>query len=165
VLRVPPRATPLIVLLASFALAMLPANIVFVTLPVSPVVTIVPVTFGAVRTREAVRVPGMISTLSDVVPPALPRSKMPSCVAARRNIWPVALVNVLAPVRALLPLNVGASVMPKPLRVVGLEVMPLQATEVAVAALPVQLAELPVTLIPQLPDAPVPVVLGAPSVL
>ena len=37
------------------------------------------------------------------------------------------------------------------------------AAVVAVAALPVQDAEEPVTLIPQLPLAPVPVVVGAPT--
>ena len=48
---------------------------------------------------------------------------------------------------------------------VGLLETLAKVTELAVAALPVQLAELPVMLIPQLPDAPVPVVLGAPTVL
>ena len=49
----PPKLTacPLIVtaLLTNLALAILPANIAFVTDPVSPVVTIVPFTFGTVN--------------------------------------------------------------------------------------------------------------------
>ena len=42
------------VLLDNFALAILPASMAFVTDPVSPVVTIVPLTFGSVNVLSAV---------------------------------------------------------------------------------------------------------------
>ena len=49
-----PNALPDIVLLVNLALAIEPANIAFVTDPVSPVVTILPLTSGSVNVRSAV---------------------------------------------------------------------------------------------------------------
>ena len=102
---------------------MLPASIVFVTVEVSAVVIMVPLTSGAVSVLDAVRVVGTISTVSDVVPPARPRSRTPSWVAAWRKTWPVAFVKVLAPVKALLLAVLTPSAMPYPLSVVGLLAM------------------------------------------
>ena len=64
------------------------------------VVTTVPVSSGNVIVRFAVNVAVISVAARLVVPPARPCTIRPSCVAAWRKVWPVAFVNVLAPVKA-----------------------------------------------------------------
>mgnify|MGYP007086132504 CR=1 FL=1 len=82
----PPRDTDVparvIALFASLAVAIEPASIVLVTEPVSPVVTTVPETSGKVNVLSADRVVGDRIASQFPVPPARPRSSIPSCVAA-----------------------------------------------------------------------------------
>jgi hypothetical protein len=58
-------------LLANLELVIDPANIVFVTVPVSPVVTIVPETFGNVQVLAAVKSAEVIVPVKEVVPFAI----------------------------------------------------------------------------------------------
>jgi len=66
--RFPPSAVPEIVLFANLLLAILPANIALVTVPVSPVVTIVP----AVAGRAIVVVPATAGADNVTVPEVAP---------------------------------------------------------------------------------------------
>lgn len=81
-----PTPSAVVVSDVNFVSAMLPASIVLVTVPVSPVVIAVPSTFGRVKVLEAVKVAGVIVTPKEVVPPALPCNTTASWVAAALEV-------------------------------------------------------------------------------
>jgi hypothetical protein len=71
-----------------------------VTVPVSPVVTIVPVTSGRVNVLLDVSVAGIKVTARVVVPPARPENIIPSCVAAARVVSEPPVKEIDVPVAA-----------------------------------------------------------------
>ena len=100
-LRLLPRATPLMVLLASLALAMLPASIVLVTVPVSPVVTTVPVVAGKVMTVPVPAAAAGVSCTEPLVEPGSVTLLIP--VKARLALLLLRATEVVPTKRLLFP--------------------------------------------------------------
>ena len=109
----PPNATPLMVEFDNLSLAMLPANIVFVTVAVSPVVTTVPVAAGNVM----VLVPAVAVACTVIVPLVLPDSLR--VVPAVGSSMPVPLITrAFTLFEAVAPTGVTVSVIELPCAVV-----------------------------------------------